>query len=638
MKFKIFEFIFIISFKFILSAVPNWNFDNLAIDIMTTNPLPYTIYTNNNNLELKKTITKSDTGISSQNSLTFGTHIRNVEFESIESYYQSQLHCDYIVCPKGSFHPLIMENGNQIIPPCFSKGGDWNLRCYRHDTGFFLLFYSNNGRNNIISSKDSGGSWDNSNHLVGELYDFKLTQGNNGNNGEYPMMYISKESGYLKLFGMKLILKTDDVHKMAGGQTKTLCKAKTYTHALFNENSDKYYYITYDETSIESGYSNTDTISSYVDLTGYSNTHNGELNFQFADNIQIQNVSLIPNTKYAYYTIYNIDKEITYHGLIDIEKNKIIYNLAEEIKTFIPYSTTEMLAITSNSAYKLCIVKSGGSCNSCDNLILDPDGNSCGSQCSTGKILLVPEGICIEKDSCDQNIYTLNSDETQCGLCSYFSSTSYKLINTSGCIDSTPLHAVYYNEKSNLLKCDTHYRANDEHECIPETCYELCEECSDYSEDSNDQKCTSCKGNYELDAGNCKEVVAVPTTQEIIPTTQEVTPTTHIITEAPATTPETEKIEECVNKKCFECSVESNKLELCLSCDITKYKVVNFTDKYPQYVNCLEPKKVQTKYYYDNEINQYRPCYSTCKTCSGHGNLTAQNCIECDSNYMLRPG
>ena len=93
-----------------------------------------------------------------------------------------------------------------------------------------------------------------------------------------------------------------------------------------------------------------------------------------------------------------------------------------------------------------------------------------------------------------------------------------------------------------------------------------------------------------------------------------------------------------MNKKCFKCSVESNKLELCLSCDITKYKVVNFTDKYPQYVNCLEEKKVQTKYYYDNEVNQYRPCYSTCKTCSGHGNLTVQNCTECDSNYMLRPG
>ena len=88
----------------------------------------------------------------------------------------------------------------------------------------------------------------------------------------------------------------------------------------------------------------------------------------------------------------------------------------------------------------------------------------------------------------------------------------------------------------------------------------------------------------------------------------------------------------------MKCSIESNKLELCLSCDITKYKIVNFTDKYPQYVNCIEEKKVQTKYYYDNEVNQYRPCYSTCKTCSRHGNLTVQNCIECDSNYMLRPG
>ena len=36
--------------------------------------------------------------------------------------------------------------------------------------------------------------------------------------------------------------------------------------------------------------------------------------------------------------------------------------------------------------------------------------------------------------------------------------------------------------------------------------------------------------------------------------------------------------------------------------------------------------------------NQYKPCYEKCKKCSGPGNATSHNCLECDNNYMFRPG
>ena len=105
-----------------------------------------------------------------------------------------------------------------------------------------------------------------------------------------------------------------------------------------------------------------------------------------------------------------------------------------------------MLAITSTSAYKVCIIKSGDSCSdSCSsgNLILDPSGNKCQNGCDSGKIEFVPEGICIDKSLCDTNYYIFNSDETQCGLCSYFDSSAYKykLINTTGCLSSIPINA-----------------------------------------------------------------------------------------------------------------------------------------------------------------------------------------------------
>ncbi len=88
-----------------------------------------------------------------------------------------------------------------------------------------------------------------------------------------------------------------------------------------------------------------------------------------------------------------------------------------------------MLAISATSAYKICILKDGNSClNSCPNgnLLLDTDGNKCQNSCDSGKIKLMPEGICISQSTCDLNIFTINSDGTECGLCSYFYPTGAK--------------------------------------------------------------------------------------------------------------------------------------------------------------------------------------------------------------------
>ena len=56
-------------------------------------------------------------------------------------------------------------------------------------------------------------------------------------------------------------------------------------------------------------------------------------------------------------------EEKLFHGMIDIEFNKIIFNTNEEIIAFKPYTNNSMLAITSKSAYKICAIK--GSDNDC---------------------------------------------------------------------------------------------------------------------------------------------------------------------------------------------------------------------------------------------------------------------------------
>ena len=44
---------------------------------------------------------------------------------------------------------------------------------------------------------------------------------------------------------------------------------------------------------------------------------------------------------------------------MDVILNKVLYNTDENIIKFIPYSDTEMLAITDKSAYRISIIKDG---------------------------------------------------------------------------------------------------------------------------------------------------------------------------------------------------------------------------------------------------------------------------------------
>ena len=479
------------------------------------------------------------------------------------------------------------------------------------------------------------------------------------------MVYIAKDWGYLKVFGMKLVLKSDDVHKMTGGQSRQLCKALTHTQAFFLENSDSFYYITYNETYFESGYSSS-TISSWVDLTGFSYTHNSNSPFYFVDNIEIKEVNLIHNSQYAYYEIYNINTGKTYHGLIDIKLNKVLYNFEDEITTFIPYSTTEMLAITSDSAYKICIIKnSDNTCSSsCSNsLILDPVGNKCSTGCDEGKIKLMPEEICIDSNLCDTNYYTKNDAGTECGLCSYFypSGEKYKLLKTEGCMGSIPSNSEVYNSELYIYTCKTNYQLDTTNkQCIPESCYERCETCSEIGTTVEDQKCLTCKANYKLEGENCiippttiipealtTIITDAPTTVITdAPTTVITDAPTTVITKAPTTVifppttqiSETEYVRKYQNERCEKCSVESDRLGLCTNCDETKYKRVNYTREFSSFFDCKKEENLINKYYKDDSTGQYKPCFELCKKCLGPGNATAHNCLECAENYMFRPG
>ena len=133
-----------------------------------------------------------------------------------------------------------------------------------------------------------------------------------------------------------------------------------------------------------------------------------------------------------------------------------------------------MLAITSSTAYEVCVNKKDGVCvdsSACTgtNFILDIDGNKCANLCDNEKIIFVIENICI--NSCDKSVYTQNTN--LCGLCYQINpQIPYKLIKTQDCLSDIPIGAEFYNEKLKLLKCKSGYKLEDE-TCIT-NCYETC--------------------------------------------------------------------------------------------------------------------------------------------------------------------
>ena len=79
---------------------------------------------------------------------------------------------------------------------------------------------------------------------------------------------------------------------------------------------------------------------------------------------------------------------------------------------------------------------------------------------------------------------------------------------------------------------------------------------------------------------------------------------------------------------------------LCLSCNEAKgYRRVNYTIVLTDFYDCiLNTSSKLTKYFLNEETHDYRPCYKTCKRCSKAGDEYANNCLECETGYMFRPG
>ena len=126
-----------------------------------------------------------------------------------------------------------------------------------------------------------------------------------------------------------------------------------------------------------------------------------------------------------------------------------------------------------------------------------------------------------------------------------------------------------------------------------------------------------------------------------IPATTTLTtiPTTQLMTSIPEST----IIIECP-EKCDKCDIESNKLELCISCNTNKqYYPINYNNFNHTYYECIklstnsEQSNLYSKFFFNPKTKSFNLCYETCKTCEISGNPENHNCKTCDTDHLFIP-
>ena len=589
---KILIYLFITSLIVIHSVLPTWNGRTSPFDLLgEKNEIDYIIdrrnYWYGSSDNLTKTIKKVNGKITFENRFQmFNEHWNGekcnsvVEFESMESIYgdtRSKTHAP-IVCPKGHYNPIIINTDKTLTElPLFSsdweKNEKYDLKCFFHRSqgGVFLVYYLMNGNNYLLELKGTTFN-EGSKYCMNfeEIFDFKLLNRKNfevAESNPYSFIGLVKNESNLVLIGagIDFTKNSQTIYR-----SKVLLPIKKYTQAYFhvNHNDNNFYYFTYNDIhDFTSGYSTKSIVTSSNEDTDYSQINdltffnNEKSPFEFQNEVEIIQMENIYNYRYVYYTILDKVTNITYHGLLDIILNKIVFNTDDEVDLFIPYITfvttekegvgyehsNSMLMITKNSAYRVCAIKNGDDCSeecpSDKKIILDEDGNKCvdvNAFCDTGKLILLPEEICVSK--CNTSIFTSNG--THCGLCRDIEKNKkYKFINGNNCLETIPDEgAILYNKNLSLLVCDKGYILKDD-KCITH-CFNTCVTCFDYSENENEQKCKACIDGYYLENNityNCRLIIlttipVIPTTIPAIPTTIPAIPTTipYIPTTIPA--------------------------------------------------------------------------------------------------------
>ena len=241
--------------------------------------------------------------------------------------------------------------------------------------------------------------------------------------------------------------------------------------------------------------------------------------------------------------------------------------------------------------------------------------------------LIIPENL-LNKNDCQNNCFS-NSVKidfnqfkciNECEMSPYskyeYNSICYGIcpMNTHNwptnnflCKDDCEIFNQYYNYEKTLCidEIPQGYFVNDSNYNTIDKCHPDCKEC-DKKNDANNSNCKSCLNNKFLYLGNCVTSCINGFIEDSLGN----------------------KIYNCFNNKCKECSNESNDLDLCISCNESFYPKIDDPINSNSFINCY---KDPDNYYLDNNI--YKPCYQTCKKCTGIGTPLDNKCLEFKPGY-----
>ena len=274
--------------------------------------------------------------------------------------------------------------------------------------------------------------------------------------------------------------------------------------------------------------------------------------------------------------------------------------------------------IICKSEYSLIKNKNGiENCyRTCSNYYYFDTGNNyvclSNNECPEGYKLIYSTNRCI--DNCiNDNIYNYNYEYNnvcyeECPRNTYISDEINKICEAELICD------FYYNYEHTGCISDIpegFYCNNSELQTI-DKCHINCKTCEIGGTDEYNN-CISCKeeGAIYFDLGNCREIC----------------PHGFFIDNS---------IKKCKctsNISCHYCTEESMRENLCESCNIDEgyYPKSDDIERVDGFVNCY--KNLEGYFLMDNV---YKPCYLSCKSCAGPGNVLDNNCTECLPTYETK--
>ena len=496
------------------SLTPNWNFisstKNLLTDSSTSIQIHYSYFWESH-LFLNHTYSKNESGIFKTNNLKIvyeKTLSTEVEFNDVESYYHTKYdHHFFFICPKGRNNIKNISDISNFQKlnnlTDISIEGEYELHCIYHTSkDANVLFYAL--QNNPYAENLYGFSLRNesfiSYNIGNSILDYIMTEDSETNN----ILIICSKNNTIQL--KSLCIKDDNNLNLDSSNEKDIeNNSFSINQGTFYKNgANEYilYYITYDKNSsnYSSGYSSV-SLNPSSKISNLEFIKNYTLPLEFKNNTKIYSMDLVPKTYFVKYVVKvdekdpltEIIKENTYHGIINIETNKVIFNTDTIIKNFYVSnsSSNEYIIVTENSVYLLCGTaiyneKCVYKCN--DNLIIDYENkNYCGSWNCKGTVLM-PYKICIGECKTSLFYEKKNVDgNKECGLCRDLNQThNYKVYEEEQCISNSTENIYELYPSLNIYK----------------RCYNTCQKCNGKG-DENNHNCIKCIDNYYLTDKNC---------------------------------------------------------------------------------------------------------------------------------------